>query len=84
MRSILQRFNQVNWKYADEWERDARAAAGNVNEMLHFLHRGTLSKEPQASASSCGEGPGWWAALITNWTGRPLVGRKPIVVTLSK
>ncbi len=37
----------VNWKYADEWERDARAAAGNATEMLHFLHSGTLSKEPQ-------------------------------------
>ncbi len=49
MRSILQRFNRVNWKYADEWELDAaaRAAAGNATEMLHFLHSGTLSREPQ-------------------------------------
>ena len=47
VRSILQKFNRVNWKYADEWERDARAAARNATEMLHFLHSGTLSREPQ-------------------------------------
>ena len=47
VRSILQIFNRVNWKYADEWERDARAAAKNPIEMLHFLQSGTRSKEPQ-------------------------------------